>query len=176
MLTFTITWRAVNTWHRWRWQEIETAKSQLKVSCSETAPKQYLKQAWNYCFTQCHTSPLHKGGPLTHHSKIGLEHAVVRVSPEHLKHAHSVTCLGRMQAMKELDCFQLPGIVYRSLKYNICTAFNKMHPFFFLLFCPHTTTLSHTCASNQPLKDCFWLFAQKVVQSSCCIICPGGWS
>ena len=46
-----------------------------------------------------------------------LEHAVVRVNPEYPKHAQWVTCLS-MQAMEELGYFQLPGIVYRSLRHG----------------------------------------------------------
>jgi hypothetical protein len=45
-----------------------------------------------------------------------LEHAVVQVDPEHPKHAQWVTCLVSRQAMEELGHFQLPGIVYRSLR------------------------------------------------------------
>ena len=47
-----------------------------------------------------------------------LEHAVVHVDPEHPKHAQWVTCLVSMQAMEELGHFQLPGIVYRSLRHG----------------------------------------------------------
>ena len=44
-----------------------------------------------------------------------LEHTVVHVDPDYLKHAQWVTCLLNMQAMKDLGHFQLSGIVYRSL-------------------------------------------------------------
>jgi hypothetical protein len=47
-----------------------------------------------------------------------LEHAVVHSDPEHPKHAQLVTCLVSMQAMEELGHFQLPGIVYRFLRYH----------------------------------------------------------
>jgi hypothetical protein len=47
-----------------------------------------------------------------------LEHAIVHVDPEHRKHAQWVTCLVNMQAMEELGHFQLPGIVYRSLRHG----------------------------------------------------------
>jgi hypothetical protein len=47
-----------------------------------------------------------------------LEHAVVCVNPEHPKHAQWVTCLVSMQAMEELGNFQLPAIVYRSLRHG----------------------------------------------------------
>ena len=46
-----------------------------------------------------------------------LEHAIVHVDPENLKYAQWVTCLS-MQAMEELGHFQLPGIVYRSLRHG----------------------------------------------------------
>ncbi len=46
-----------------------------------------------------------------------LEHAVVYADPEHPKHAQWVTCPVSMLAMQELRCFQLPGIVYRSLQH-----------------------------------------------------------
>ncbi len=47
-----------------------------------------------------------------------LEHAVVYANPEHPKHAQWVTCPVSMLAMQELGCFQLPGIVYRSLQHG----------------------------------------------------------
>jgi hypothetical protein len=47
-----------------------------------------------------------------------LEHVVVRVDPEHPKHAQWMTCLVSMQAMKELGYLQLPGIVYRSWRHR----------------------------------------------------------
>jgi hypothetical protein len=47
-----------------------------------------------------------------------LEHAVVHVNPEHPKHAQWVTCLVSTQVMEELGHFQLPGIVYRSLRHG----------------------------------------------------------
>ncbi len=40
--------------------------------------------------------------------------------PEHPKHAQWVTCPVSMLAMQELGCFQLPGIVYRSLQHGAC--------------------------------------------------------
>ena len=43
-----------------------------------------------------------------------LEHAV---NPEHPKNAEWVTCLVSMQSMEELEHFQLPGFVYRSLNH-----------------------------------------------------------
>jgi hypothetical protein len=46
-----------------------------------------------------------------------LEHAVIHVDPEHPKHAQWMTCLS-MQDMEELGHFQLPGIVYRSLRHG----------------------------------------------------------
>ncbi len=46
-----------------------------------------------------------------------LEHAVVYADPEHPKHAQWVTCPVSMLAMQEQGCFQLPGIVYRSLQH-----------------------------------------------------------
>ncbi len=47
-----------------------------------------------------------------------LEHAVIYADPEHLKHAQWVTYPVSMLAMQELGCFQLPGIVYRSLQHG----------------------------------------------------------
>ena len=47
-----------------------------------------------------------------------LEHPVVHVDPEHPKHAQWVTYLVTMQAMGELGHFQLPGIVYTSLRHG----------------------------------------------------------
>ena len=38
------------------------------------------------------------------------------VDSEHPKHAQWVTCLVSMQAMEEMEHFQHPGIVYRSLR------------------------------------------------------------
>ncbi len=46
-----------------------------------------------------------------------LQHAVIYADPEHPKHAQWVTCLVSMLAIQELGCFQLPGIVYRSLQH-----------------------------------------------------------
>jgi hypothetical protein len=46
-----------------------------------------------------------------------LEHAVIHVDLEHPKHAEWATCLS-MQAMEGLGHFQLPGIVYRSLRHG----------------------------------------------------------
>jgi hypothetical protein len=43
---------------------------------------------------------------------------VVHMDPEHPKHTQWVTCLVSMQAMEELGHFQLPGIVYRSLRHG----------------------------------------------------------
>ncbi len=74
------------------------------------------------CLTQCNTSPSHRVdqvvdcglwdvGPL-------LFNGVVYADPEHPKHAQWVTCPVSMQAMQELGCFQLPGIVYRSLPHG----------------------------------------------------------
>ncbi len=48
-----------------------------------------------------------------------LENAVVYADPEHPKHAQWVTCSVSMLAMQELGCFQLPGIVYRSLQHAV---------------------------------------------------------
>ncbi len=42
----------------------------------------------------------------------------VYADPEHPKHAQWVTCPVSMLAMQELGCFQLPGIVYRSLQHG----------------------------------------------------------
>ncbi len=47
-----------------------------------------------------------------------LEHAVVYADPEHPKHAQWVICPVSMLAMQELGCFQLPGILYRSLQHG----------------------------------------------------------
>ena len=47
-----------------------------------------------------------------------LEHVVVHVNPEDPKHPQWVTCLVSMQAMEELEHFQLPGIAYRFLQHG----------------------------------------------------------
>jgi len=47
-----------------------------------------------------------------------LEHTVIYADPEDPKHAQWVTCPMSMLAMQELGCFQLPGIVYRSLQHG----------------------------------------------------------
>ncbi len=47
-----------------------------------------------------------------------LEHAVVYADPEHPKHTQCVTCPVSMLAMQEPRCFQLTGIVYRSLQHG----------------------------------------------------------
>ncbi len=47
-----------------------------------------------------------------------LEHAVVYAHPEHPKHAQWVTCPVSILTMQELGCFQLLGIVYRSLQHG----------------------------------------------------------
>ncbi len=47
-----------------------------------------------------------------------LEHTVLYADPQHPKHAQWVTCPVSMLAMQELGCFQLPGIVYRSLQHG----------------------------------------------------------
>jgi len=54
-----------------------------------------------------------------------LEHAVVYADPEHPKHAQWVTCPVSMLAMQELGCFQLPGIVYRSLQHEVMDYLGK---------------------------------------------------
>jgi hypothetical protein len=48
-----------------------------------------------------------------------LGHAVIHIDPEHPKHAQWVTCLVLMQVMEELGHFQLPDIVYRSLRHGV---------------------------------------------------------
>ena len=63
------------------------------------------------------------GSPLIFNGQVAgywqeVEHAVVHVDPEHTKHAQLVTYLVSMQTMKELGYFQLPGIVYRSLRHG----------------------------------------------------------
>ncbi len=87
------------------------------------------------CLTQCSTSPSHRVdqvvdcglwdvGPLLFNSCAKLLdivrncNAVVYTDPEHHKHAQWVTCGLSMLAMEELGCFQLPGIVYRSLQHG----------------------------------------------------------
>ncbi len=47
-----------------------------------------------------------------------LEHAVVYADSEHPNNAQWVTYPVSMLAMQELGCFQLPGIVYRSLQHG----------------------------------------------------------
>ncbi len=84
--------------------------------------------------TQCNTSPSHRVdqvvdcglwnvGPLQRLWEVArywqeLEHTVVYANPEHPKHAQWVTCPVGMLAMQELGCFQLPGIMYRSLQHG----------------------------------------------------------
>ncbi len=46
------------------------------------------------------------------------EDAVIYADPEHPKHAQWMTYPVSMLAMQELRCFQLPGIVYRSLQHG----------------------------------------------------------
>ncbi len=46
------------------------------------------------------------------------QNAVLFADPEHPKHAQWVACLVSMLTMQELGCFQLPGIVYRSLQHG----------------------------------------------------------
>ncbi len=85
------------------------------------------------CFTQCNTSPSHRvdqavycglwSTPLQWQCKVAeywqeLEHAVINADPEHPKYAQWVTCPVSMLAMQELGCFQLLGIVYRSLQHG----------------------------------------------------------
>ncbi len=86
------------------------------------------------CLTQCNTSPSHRvdqvvdcglcwSTPLQCLCEVAgywqeLEHAVVYADPEPLKHAQWVTCPVSMLAMQELGCFQLPGIVFRSLQHG----------------------------------------------------------
>ncbi len=88
------------------------------------------------CLTQCNTPPLHRvdqvidcglveclSTPLQWLCEVAgywqeLEPAVVYADPEHPKHAQWVTCLVSMLAIQELGCFQLPGIVYRSLQHG----------------------------------------------------------
>ena len=47
-----------------------------------------------------------------------LENTVAHVNPEQHKYAQWVTFLVSMQAMEELGHFQLPGVVYRSLRHG----------------------------------------------------------
>ncbi len=48
-----------------------------------------------------------------------LEQAVVYADPEYPKHAQWGTCSVSMLAMQKLWCFQLPGIVHRSLQHGV---------------------------------------------------------
>lgn len=47
-----------------------------------------------------------------------LKAAIVYTDPEHPRYAQWLTCLVSMLAMQELDCFQLPRIVYKSLQHE----------------------------------------------------------
>ncbi len=80
---------------------------------------------------QCNTSPSHRvdqvvecwSTPLQWLCDVAgywqeLEQAVVYADSEHPKHAQWVTCRVSMLAMQELGCFQLTGIVYRSLQHG----------------------------------------------------------
>ncbi len=88
------------------------------------------------CLTQCSTSPSHRVeqvvdcglwnvGPLLFNGSvklmdIGRNRNTLSYTPtqQHPKHAQWVTCLVSMLVMQELGCFQLPGIVYRSLQHG----------------------------------------------------------
>ncbi len=70
----------------------------LNVACGMSSPLQWLCEVTGYWQE--------------------LEHAVVYADPEHPKHAQWMTCPVSMLAMQELGCFQLPGIVYRSLQHG----------------------------------------------------------
>ena len=85
------------------------------------------------CLTQCNTSPSHRVDQVVDCGlwNVGLllfngcaklldigRNWNTLSYPEHPKHAQWVTCPVRMLAMKELGCFQLPGIVYRSLQHG----------------------------------------------------------
>ncbi len=85
------------------------------------------------CLMQCNTYPSHRVDPVVDCGmfvtplqwlcKVAgywqeLEPTVVYDDPEHPKHAQWVTCPVSMLVMQELGCFQLPGIVYRSLQHG----------------------------------------------------------
>ncbi len=81
------------------------------------------------CLTQCNTSPSHRVDQVVDTTSIKwlcevagycqeLENAVLYTGPEHPKHAQWVTSPVSMLAVQELGCFQLPGIVYRSLQHG----------------------------------------------------------
>ncbi len=119
---------------------LATIKGHSKI-CSFTVlgggPKtsQYLRLCHTICLTHCNTIPLHRVDqvvdlwPVECWSTLQwpcevagywqeLEHAVENADPEHLKRAPWVSCPVSMLAMQELGCFQLPGIVYRSLQHR----------------------------------------------------------
>ena len=77
----------------------------------------------NICLMQCDTSHSYRvveccPTPLQWLYEVIGGNWNILSDPEHPKHAQWVTCLVNMQAMEELGQFQLPGIVYRSLRHG----------------------------------------------------------
>ncbi len=86
------------------------------------------------CLTQCNTSPSHRVDmvvdcglwdvdPLLFNGCVKLLDIVrnwntLSIHRSRASHAQWVTCPVSMLAMQELGCFQLPGIVYRSLQHG----------------------------------------------------------
>ncbi len=101
-----------------------------------SAENQSVSGVTTICLTQCNTSLSHRVdqvvdcglcdvGPLLFNGcakllDIGRKWKTLSYTPdpEHPKHAQWVTCPVSMLAMQELRCFQLPGIVYRSLQHG----------------------------------------------------------
>ncbi len=117
---------------------LATVKDHSKM-CSFTvlgSENQSVSGVTTICLTQCNTSPSHRvdqvvdcdlwecwSTPLQWLCEVAgyrqeLEHTVVYADPEYPKHAQWVTCPVSMLTMQELECFQLPRIVYRSMQHG----------------------------------------------------------
>jgi len=86
------------------------------------------------CLMQCNRSPSHRVDQVFYSGlwnvgslpfngcaellDIGRNWNMLYADPEHPKDAQWVTCPVSMLAIQELGCFQLPGIVYRSLQHG----------------------------------------------------------
>ncbi len=94
-----------------------------------------LIQMTTICLVHCNTSPSHRVdqvvdcglwniGPLLFNGCANLLdigrnwNTLSYTAIQQSKHAQWVTCPVSMMAMQELECFQLPGIVYRSLQHG----------------------------------------------------------
>ncbi len=112
---------------------MELLKLAYNLGTFEKSENQSVSGVTTISLTQCNTSPLHRVGqvvdcglwnvgPLLFNGcakllDIGRNWNTLSYT-EHPKHARWVTCPVSMLAMQELGCFQLPGIVYRSLQHG----------------------------------------------------------